>query len=201
MDPFEIKLVRQYAINEIAGGLILGDFALQSENPFIRSRLTFHAMDELRHGWLWTEFLDKKGIGVTKAKGDNDYFDFMAQQKDEIMFLAAVHIYELRVPFHLSAHMELPQINPELKEVMRKIRDDEEFHLSWVRKYLDKQDPQCVLDAVKKCEVIEEETYQKYINHIKQYDGYLADLATLIEKKMPEFPKPSDAFILPIQNA
>src|SRR5205823_8239870 len=66
--------------------------------------------------------------------------------EDEVMFLAAVHIYELRVPFHLGAHMELPQINPELKEVMGKIRDDEKFHLSWVRKYLDKQDPQQVLE-------------------------------------------------------
>src|ERR1700721_21941 len=124
MDPFEIKVVRQYAINEIAGGLALGKFALKSENPFVRSQLTYHAMDELRHGWLWTEFLDKKKIGVAGAKGGNDYFDFMTAQEDEIYFLAAVHIYESRIPFHLGTHMELPQIDPGLKEVMGGIRDD-----------------------------------------------------------------------------
>ena len=61
MDPFEVKLVRQYAINEIAGGLMLGNFLLKSDDPFVRSQLTQHAMDEFRHGWLWTELLDKKG--------------------------------------------------------------------------------------------------------------------------------------------
>lgn len=205
MDPFEIKLVRQYAINEIAGGLILGNFALKSENSFIRTKLTYHSMDELRHGWLWTDFLNKKKVGVAKARGGNDYFDFMAQQEDEINFLAAVHIYELRVPFHLGTHMELPQIDPELKEVMGKIRDDEKFHLSWVRKYLDEQmqtekGRQHVIEAVKKCENAEKETYTKYIAHIKQYGGYLADLATLVQKKMPEFPVPSDDFVGHQQN-
>lgn len=203
MDPFEIKLVRQYAINEMAGGLALGHFALKSDNPFIRSQLTYHAMDELRHCWLWTELLDKKKIGVAGAKGGNDYFDFMTAQEDEINFLAAVHIYELRVPFHLGTHMELPQINPELKEVMGKIRDDEKFHLSWIRKYLAekmKTDPQKVIDAVKKCEEVEKETYTKYIAHIKQYGGYLADLALLVEKNMPEFPTPSSYFVGLTQN-
>ena len=203
MDPFEIKLVRQYAINEIAGGLILGHFVLKSENAFIRSQLTYHAMDELRHCWLWTELLDKKKIGVAGAKGGNDYFDFMTAQEDEINFLAAVHIYELRVPFHLGTHMELPQINPELKEVMGKIRDDEKFHLSWIREYLVKKmetDPQKVIDAVKKCEEVEKETYTKYIAHIKQYGGYLADLASLVEKNMLEFPTPSSYFVGLTQN-
>lgn len=204
MDPFEIKLMRQYAINEIAGGLALGHFALKSDNPLIRSQLTYHAMDELRHGWLWTELLDKKKIGVAGAKGGNDYFDFMTAQEDEINFLAAVHIYELRVPFHLGTHMELPQINPELKEVMGKIRDDEKFHLSWIRKYLAEKmttDPQKAIDAVKKCEEVEKETYTKYIAHIKQYGGYLADLASLVEKKMPGFPTPSSYFVGLTQNA
>lgn len=198
MDPFEVKLVRQYAINEIVGGLALGRFALKSDNPFLRSRLTYHSMDELRHGWLWTEFLDKQKIGVAPAKGGNDYFDFMVAQEDEINFLAAVHIYELRVPFHLGAHMELPQINSDLRDLMGKIRDDEKFHLSWIREYLlEKMEsgPQRIIDAVKKCEEVEKETYNKYIGHIKQYGGYLTDLALLIEKKIPDFSQPSAGFL------
>ena len=204
MHPHEIKLVRQYAINEIAGGLALGNFALKSEDPFVRSQLTYHAMDELRHGWLWTEFLDKKGVGVASAKGGNDYFDFMRAQENEIDFLAAVHIYELRVPFHLGTHMELPEIDPGLKEVMGSIRDDEKFHLSWIREFLVKKmekDPQRVIDAVKKAEKVEKETYEKYIAHIKQYGDYLGKLASLIEKKLPEFPTPSTSFIGIAKNA
>ncbi len=198
MDPFEIKLVRQYAINEIAGGLALGQFALKSEDPFIRSKLTYHSMDELRHAWLWTDFLDKKNIGVASAKGGNDYFDFMTAQEDEIDFLAAAHVYELRIPFHLGTHMELPQIDPGLKEVMGKIRDDEKFHLSWIRDYLVKKmetDREHVIEAIKKCEEVEKLTYTKYIGHIKQYPGYLNDLASLVEKKISEFPEPSAYFI------
>lgn len=203
MHPHEIKLVRQYAIDEISGGLLLGQFALKSETPFVRSKLTYHSMDELRHGWLWTKLLDKKGVGVAGAKGGNDYFDFIEAQKDEINFLAAVHIYELRVPFHLGTHMEISNIDPDLKEVMGQIRDDEKFHLSWIKDYLIKHmetDPKSVLDAVKRAEDIEEKTYMKYINHIKQYGDYFGELASLVEKNLPEFPLPSDGFINPTKN-
>ncbi|MGH2506211.1 MAG: ferritin-like domain-containing protein [Rhabdochlamydiaceae bacterium] len=204
MHPHEVKLTRQYAINEIAGGLLLGHFALKSDNPFIRSQLTYHAMDELRHGWLWTEFLDKKGIGVAGAKGGNDYFNFIGLQTDEIDFLAAVHIYELRVPFHLGTHMEIPEIDPGLKEVMGNIRDDEKFHLSWIREYLHEKmdtDAQHVLDAIRKAEEVEQETYSKYISYIKQFGGYFGELATLVERNMPEFPAPSSYFGGVAQNA
>ena len=204
MDPLEAKLVRQYAINEIAGGLVLGHFLLQSEDPVIRSQLTYHAMDELKHGWLWTDLLNKKGIGVAGAKGDNAYFRFMAAQQEELAFLAAAHVYELRIPFHLGAHMRLPQIDPELKKVMGDILNDEQSHLGWIRDYLVKKmdtNAQQVIDAIKACETIEQETYTQYIGHIKQYGGYLGDLAALIEKKMPEFPAPSTYFTHLAQHA
>jgi len=203
MNPFEIKLVRQYAINEIAGGLALGNFALKSENPYVRSQLTYHAMDEFRHGWLWTDFLNKQKVGVASAKGGNEYFDFTTAQEDEINFLAAVHIYELRIPFHLETHMQLPQINPELKVIMKGIADDEKFHLGWIRDYLIdkmKDNPQEVINAVKRSEQIENQTYLRYINHIKKYGGYIEDLATLVESKLGEFPTPSDYFTSFIKN-
>ncbi len=204
MDPFEIKIVRQYAINEIAGGLALAQFALKSEDPYIRSRLTYHSMDELRHGWLWTDFLNKKKVGVAKAKGGNDYFDFMTAQEDEIYFLAAVHIYELRIPFHLGAHMDLPEISPDLKELVGKIRDDEKFHLSWVKDYLVKKmetDREKVIEAIKTCEKVEYETYTHFIAHIKKYPGYMQNFANLLEKRLPEFPTPSSYFVNLTPNA
>lgn len=197
MDPYEVKLIRQYAINEVAGGMLLGRFLLGSANPLVRSKLTYHAYDEFRHGWLWTEFLDKRGIGVEPAEGENLYFNFAGTLKDEIDFLAAVHIYELRVPFHLSLHMEVPQIDPELKVLMGEIRDDEKFHLGWIRKYLTEKlatDAEHVLAAVKAAEKAEEETYVGYIRHIKQYGGYFADLANIVEANLSTFPAPSATF-------
>lgn len=199
----EIKLVRQYAINEISGGLILGDFALESENPYVRSNLTFHSMDELRHGWRWTKFLDEQGAGVAKAKRANEYFDFMSSQDDEIYFLASVHVYELRVPFHFNAHLEHPQINPDLKNLMTEIRDDEEYHLDWIRKYLigvGQDEPQKVIEAVKKCEKREAETYRRYLDHMKQYDGYIRDLVDIVESKIESFNRPSESFIKDLKD-
>lgn len=198
MHPHEIKLVRQYAITEIAGGIILGQYALKSDNSFVRSSLTYHAFDEFKHGWLWTEFLGKKGVGVEGAKGRNDYFDFIAAQNDEVNFLAAVHIYELRVPFHFGSHMQISRINPELKEVMGKIRDDERHHLGWIRDYLTKKmetQRDHVLNAIKKSEALEYETYTRYLTHIKQYGDYFAELALIVEKNLLNLPPPSKYFL------
>ncbi len=199
MDPHEIKLVRQYAINEIAGGVILANYALKSDNAYVRSKLTFHAMDELKHGWMWTEFLDKEGVGVAGAVGKNDYFDFAVSQEDEITFLAAIHVYELRIPFHFECHIEVPQMNAELRELTTKIKDEEKFHLKWIRVYLEekmKTEPQRVLGAVKLCEVKEKETYEKYMEQLKQHGGYLADFATIVQSRLSTFPVPSESFAL-----
>ncbi|MEK9177162.1 MAG: hypothetical protein AAB923_02600 [Patescibacteria group bacterium] len=197
MDPHEVKIVRQYAINEVAGGLLLGHHLLRSEDPYVRSQLTYHTLDELKHGWLWTQFLDKKGVGVAGAKGGNEYFDFIGRQEDDMRFLAAVHIYELRVPFHLTIHMELPEIDPELKEVMRGIRDDEKFHLGWIRKYLlekIKTDPISVKGAVAEAEQIEQAVYMGYLAHMERYGGYAGALVALARGHLSEFASPSSAF-------
>ena len=204
MHPHEIKLIRQYAINEIAGGIILGQYALKSDNASVRSRLTYHAFDEFKHGWIWTDFLNKKGVDVEGTKGRNDYFDFIAAQEDEINFLAAVHVYELRVPFHLGSHMQIRQIDPELKEVVGKIRTDEGYHISWIREHLVKNmesNRDHVLDAVRKSENLERDTYARYVNHIKQYGDYFFELASIIEKNLPNVSLPSIYFLNVNNNA
>ena len=196
-DTGELKLVRQYAINEIAGGLMLGKRALLAEDPDVRSKLTYHSMDELRHGWLWTKYLNDKGVGPARAKGGNDYFDLAGSLADETAFLAAVHVYELRVPFHLGSHMEFSQVNPDLREVIRGICDDEKHHLSWIREVLLRRmqtDREAVLRAIAGAEKAEKETYERYAAHLKRYDGYLGAFGAFIESRMPRFVSPTSLF-------
>ena len=198
MHPHEIKLVRQYAMNEIAGGIMLAQFALKTDDSFVRAKLTYHAYDEFRHGWLWTEFLEKQGVGVQGAQGKNEYFEFMAAQDDVIDFLSAAHVYELRIPFHLGLHMQLSQISSELKKVMGPIKDDEKYHLGWVRAYLIKRietDRNHVLDALRKAEAFEQDTYGRYVAHLKQYGEYFGAFASLLEQHLAEFPLPSNSFL------
>lgn len=196
-DDLELKLVRQYAINEIAGGLMLGKRALLAEDPEIRAKLTYHSMDELRHGWLWTKYLNDKGVGPAPAKGGNDYFDFADTLTDETSFLAAVHVYELRVPFHLGCHMEFPLVSPDLREVVAGIRDDEKHHLSWIREVLlDRMrgDHEGVLGALKAAEKAEKETYERYVAHLKRYPGYLGAFGAFVESRLQQFPSPVSLF-------
>lgn len=198
MHPHEIKLVRQYAINEIAGGLLIGKHSLASQDPFVRSKLTFQATDEFRHGSLWTEFLDKRGIDTALAKGGNDFFEYMGKQESDIDFLAAVHVYELRVPFQFGAHMDMTSVDPELKELIKFIYDDEKFHLVWIREYLlekMKTDSTVVLEAIRRAEAVEREAYERYIAHIKTYGEYFGEFVAIVESRLKAFPLPSAGFV------
>lgn len=200
MHPHEVKLLRQYAINEVAGGLLLGRHLLKSADPVVRSELTHHALDEFKHGWMWTEFLDKAGVGVAGAEGRNEYFEYIGTQEDDLEFLAAVHIYEIRVPFHLGVHMEHPGLSPGLKEVIGAIRDDEKFHLGWIRKYLlarMETEPERVRAAVAASEALEERTYRAYLERIKQYGEYCGEFVALIENALPSFDAPGKYFAEP----
>lgn len=192
MHPGEIHLVNGYAASELSGALLLGKFARRASDFLLRSRLTFHSYDEARHAWLWTEFLEKKGARPQSLHGKTDFFEYLYQLNDIVEFLAAVHVYELRVPFHFSLHLRVSSIDSDLKILMQKISNDEKYHLDWVRNYLSgvaSHENGKVSRAIVRAGEIEDTIYRGYAQGLKtkEDDEYMQELGSIIINNLESY--------------
>jgi hypothetical protein len=197
--PTEIELLNRYAAAELAGSLLLGKYARMVEDPFLIARLTNHCYDEARHSWAWMSFMEENNIPIRSTHGRNDYFGYMSETQSVIDFLAAVHVYEMRVQFHLTCHSQVTRIHPGLKKVMLEIMSDEQYHLAWISDYfhkLQKEGNTEVGPAIEKAGALEDSTYNAYIQLIKKKDDYAKELAEIVEKNLPTYPFAWKDFLL-----
>src|SRR5258708_27184911 len=57
----ELWLLSYYRESELAGALLMGRLARETEDDDLRVRLTEHCAEEARHAWAWTETILKVG--------------------------------------------------------------------------------------------------------------------------------------------
>src|SRR5213080_1696045 len=62
----ELWLLSYYRESELAGALLMGRLAQQTDDDELRVRLTEHCAEEARHAWAWTETILKVG-GTPRA--------------------------------------------------------------------------------------------------------------------------------------
>lgn len=194
----EVDIVSRYSAAELAGALLLGKFARRTEDPFLRGKLTQHCNEETRHSWLWAKFLLDKGFEIKGFHERDDYFTLMHEAPDEVSLLVAVHVYEMRVPFHFAIHAGIPSVDKELKTLIEQIADDEKYHLSWVHKYLtslqDAGDTR-VREAIKIAGELEDKVYRSYIAKMKEGDAYTKEIALSAEKQLDLYPYAWKSFL------
>ncbi len=191
MTKTEITIVSRYAAAELSGALFLGKFARLTQDPYLRVQLTQHCSEEARHSWMWVKFLSDRQLPLEQIHERDEYFEYLHSLKDEISMLAAVHVYEMRIPFHFSLHMQVSTVDPELKTLIEKIVADEKFHLAWIHNYLEKLQSEGnkeVSEAVKKAGELEDIVYRNYLEKMKQGDPYEQELATLAEQHLSSYP-------------
>ena len=86
-----------------------------------------------------------------------------------VEFLAFVHCYEHRVPFHFSVHADWTT-NSRVKELLHQLIREEDAHIDWIKKYLigiEKTEGATVREAMVKFRAIEEETYHEDLGKIR----------------------------------
>ncbi|HUP18464.1 MAG TPA: hypothetical protein VM778_00775, partial [Gemmatimonadota bacterium] len=54
IDENELWLLSYYHASELAGALVMGRLAAQTDDDELRVRLTEHCAEEANHAWLWT---------------------------------------------------------------------------------------------------------------------------------------------------
>ena len=167
----ELWLLSYYRESELAGALLMGRLARETDDDDLRVRLTEHCAEEARHAWAWTECILRVG-GVPKKVSEtyqSRYHAAVGNPGNLLEVLALTQIFERRVVRHFRAHLSWPGTHPEIKRTLQELIDDEAGHIRWVKDRLDAyaaaNGEAVVKEMMEQFKRVDEEVY----NTLKQY--------------------------------
>jgi len=167
----ELWLLSYYRASELAGALLMGRLAHETDDDDLRVRLTEHCAEEARHAWAWTECILKVG-GTPKKVSEtyqSRYHAAVGSPTNLLEVLALTQIFERRVVRHFRAHMSWPGTHPEVKRTLLQLIEEEAGHIRWVKDRLDAygaaNGETVVKEMMERFTRIDEEVY----NGLKQY--------------------------------
>lgn len=167
----ELWLLSYYRESELAGALLMGRLARETDDDELRVRLTEHCAEEARHAWAWTECILNVG-GTPKKVSEtyqSRYHAAVGDPKTLLEVLALTQIFERRVVRHFRAHLSWPRTHPEIRRTLQQLIDDEADHIRWVKDRLDDyaaaNGEAVVREMMERFKRIDEEVY----NGLKQY--------------------------------
>ena len=135
----ELWLLSYYRESELAGALLMGRLARETEDDDLRVRLTEHCAEEAGHAWAWTETILKVG-GTPRRVSEtyqSRYHAAVGNPSNLLEVLALTQIFERRVVRHFKAHLAWPGTHPEVAKTLQQLVDDEVGHIRWVKDRLD----------------------------------------------------------------
>ena len=189
----ELWLLSYYRESELAGALLMGRLARETDDDDLRVRLTEHCAEEARHAWAWTETILKVG-GTPKQVSEtyqSRYHAAVGNPTNLLEVLALTQIFERRVVRHFRAHLSWPGTHPEVKRTLQRLIDEETGHIRWVKDRLDayaatngEAAVTAMLDRFKR---IDEEVYSELRQYARCFDqiaGPKRSAATSIEARL-----------------
>jgi rubrerythrin len=190
LNQTEIFILNKYLVSELVGGLILGNFARNVDDLFLKNKLLWHCEEEIKHSAQWSDLFKKLNVPViknVKTGEKKEFFSYVREITCPIEFLAALQVFEIRVPFHYGMH-SLWTKNEELKSFLDEIIEDEKRHISWVETYLLKErmsNPEKVDLAMKKFMDLEESLYQQDLAML----NFTPDMKSFVDLVKENYPK------------
>jgi len=167
----ELWLLSYYRESELAGALLMGRLARETDDDDLRVRLTEHCAEEARHAWAWTECILNVG-GTPKKVSEtyqSRYHAAVGSPSNLLEVLALTQIFERRVVRHFRAHLSWPGTHPEIKRTLQLLIEDEADHIRWVKDRLDDyaaaNGEAVVKEMMERFKRIDEDVY----NELKQY--------------------------------
>jgi hypothetical protein len=189
-------LLSYYAASEMAGGLLFGKLARWTADGELRARLTWHAAEEMRHAWVWTEALLALG-GLPEAVVEtyqSRYFAAVGVPGGEIDVLALTHVFETRVAWHLSAHLAFGGAHRRVAQALRTVLADEGAHLGWVRDRLASCSERGLADDVRRAldrfSILDARIYRDEIAAFEAHSDDLRPLAAWLRRRLDTQPEP-----------
>ncbi|MFL5489357.1 MAG: phosphopantetheine-binding protein [Gemmatimonadaceae bacterium] len=135
----ELWLLSFYRESELAGALLMGRLAQQTDDDDLRVRLTEHCAEEARHAWAWTEAILEVG-GTPQRVSEtyqSRYHALLGDPSSMLEVLALTQVFERRVMRHFRTHLAWPNTHPVVRRTLQTLMDDEVDHIRWVKDRLD----------------------------------------------------------------
>ncbi|HEX6053985.1 MAG TPA: phosphopantetheine-binding protein [Gemmatimonadaceae bacterium] len=153
----DLWILSYYRESELAGSLVMGRLARETDDDDLRVHLTEHCAEEAHHAWLWTQtILDVGGTPKRVAETyQTRYYAEIGTPTSLLEVLALTQVFEKRVIRHFRAHMKWPNTHPAVLETLQRMIDDEVGHISWVKDRLDRY-------AAEKGDAVVAETMRRY---------------------------------------
>ena len=188
----ETIMLNAYAANELSGGLAGGRMARIISDSFLRYKFVWHCAEETRHAYVWYELMRELNIPSLEIHASTttqkSYWTYAKDIKNVIEYLAYVHVYELRVPFHFNMHKEWTK-SARIKEVLQQLIKEEGPHLSWIRDYLkkEKEKGNYIVDiALKKYLELEKENYRSDLKYLESLGKEALEFVKIIRRNLKE---------------
>ena len=92
--------------------------------------------------------------------------------------LAVTQVFERRVINQYARHARVPDLQPEIRETLERIMQDEKWHIQWVRAALRRMEPdygkESIEAAVRRCSEADQQVYQQTLSeHAKRVQHLL----------------------------
>jgi len=162
----DLWILSYYRESELAGGLIMGRLARETDDDDLRVHLTEHCAEEANHAWLWTQTILKVG-GTPKRVAETyqtRYYAEIGMPASLLEILTLTQVFERRVIRHFRAHMKWPGTHPAILETLQRMIDDEVGHISWVKdrldRYAEEKGDAVVTETMRRFTEVDERVYE-----------------------------------------
>jgi len=162
----DLWILSYYRESELAGSLVMGRLARETDDDDLRVHLTEHCAEEAHHAWLWTETILKVG-GTPKRVAETyqtRYYHEIGTPTSLLEILALTQVFERRVIRHFRAHLKWPNTHPAVAATLTRMIEDEAGHISWVKDRLDRyaaeKDTGVVAATMRRFTEVDERVYE-----------------------------------------
>ena len=131
-------LLSFYRTSEISGALLFGRLAKAMRPGPVQIDMTQHFADEAQHAAYWTRCIAELHAEPLKlsVSYQDQYLDAAGLPMNLMEVLSITQVFEQRVLNQYTRHLHAPNIRPEVQAVLRRIMNDEKWHVKWVREAL-----------------------------------------------------------------
>lgn len=148
----ELWLLSFYRASEISGSLFFGRLARSIRPGPIQRDMTKHFADESAHSWYWTKCIEDLGASPLKLRQayQDQYLEAAGIPVNVMEVLAVTQVFEQRVISQYAVHAAVPGLNPYVRDTLKRIMQDEAWHIHWIKEALTEMETKYGADLVAK---------------------------------------------------
>lgn len=176
-----------YRYSEISGALFFGKIAAMLPAGQMQHDLTKHFSDESMHSWYWTEAMTNMGYKPDRIRNayQDAYLESAGLPVNLMEVLAITNIFEKRVIGQYIRHLKTPNLHPIIESTIKKIVDDEVWHIQWINRELAKMSEKFGNDEIEKklekYRQADETIYGKLLDENHERLNFLFDKSNPVE--------------------